>query len=108
VNSHSSGVRKPSESELLDALESARPSVAPVKKYLVRPGHVTSFEDGDRHWISAPALIRLYNVDPHECVIDGQDMASPRLRGYNQGFLDSSMGPRTRLRRQLRRPEARP
>jgi hypothetical protein len=40
-----------------------------MKKYLVDPGWVTSVTDGDRHYIGAVALMRLYGVDPRECVI---------------------------------------
>jgi hypothetical protein len=37
-------------------------------KYLVYPGHVISKSDGDRHFISYSQLIRLYGVDPMECM----------------------------------------
>jgi len=39
------------------------------KKYLVIPGTITSESDGDLHYISASSLIRLYGVDPRECVV---------------------------------------
>jgi len=39
------------------------------KRYLVVPGWVRSRVDGDRHWIGAERLMRLYGVDPAECVI---------------------------------------
>jgi hypothetical protein len=38
-------------------------------RFAVYPGRVLSAHDGDRHFISAPQLIRLYGVDPRECVI---------------------------------------
>lgn len=41
----------------------------PTKKYLVVPGYTISRNDGDRHYISAPALMRLYGVSPLECVV---------------------------------------
>lgn len=43
------------------------------KKYLIFPGYVTSSNDGERHHISAYRLIKLYRVNPAECVIyDGR------------------------------------
>lgn len=36
-------------------------------KYLVVPGYVTSKNDGDRHFIGAGDLMRLYGVNPQEC-----------------------------------------
>jgi hypothetical protein len=38
-------------------------------KYLVCPGIVISKSDGDKHYISASDLIRLYKVNPLECKI---------------------------------------
>lgn len=40
-----------------------------MKKYLICPGYVISKNDGDRHYISAHQLMRLYKVKPSECVI---------------------------------------
>ena len=37
------------------------------KKYILHPGYVTSKNDGDRHFISAPELAKLYNVPLEEC-----------------------------------------
>lgn len=42
-------------------------------KYVIFPGPVTSGNDGDVHFIDAPTLIRLYKVDPKECVIYHSD-----------------------------------
>lgn len=42
---------------------------APRFKYLVLPGYVSSQNDGDRHFIGAAQLIRLYGVHPSECRI---------------------------------------
>lgn len=55
--------------------------MAPVKKYLIYPGYVTSRNDGERHYISAGQLIRLYRVDPAECII--YDGRAEKLRGIN-------------------------
>ena len=38
-------------------------------KYVVCPDFVISQTDGDRHWISASALIRLHGLNPKECLI---------------------------------------
>jgi hypothetical protein len=38
-------------------------------KYVICPGYVTSKTDGQRHYIGAMQLIRLYQVDPKECEI---------------------------------------
>lgn len=39
------------------------------KRYMVCPGYVYSRSDSDRHWISADRLIRLYGVNPAECIV---------------------------------------
>lgn len=41
-----------------------------VRRYLVRPGWVTSKNDGKRHFICADRLIELYGVDSEECVVE--------------------------------------
>ena len=40
-----------------------------MDKYLLHPGYVVSKTDGDRHYITAKMLMKLYNVRPEECVI---------------------------------------
>lgn len=40
-----------------------------VKKYLLLPGSVISRRDGQPHYISAGALMHLYNVPMSACVI---------------------------------------
>jgi hypothetical protein len=42
--------------------------MASEKRYLLCPGYVTSKNDGQRHFINAYELTRLYGVDPRECV----------------------------------------
>lgn len=37
-------------------------------KYVVHPGWVTSAHDGDRHYIEFYQLVRLYGVNPIECI----------------------------------------
>jgi hypothetical protein len=43
------------------------------KRYLVRPGRVTSQEDGRQCFVTAKALMALYGVKPIECVIERDD-----------------------------------
>lgn len=38
-------------------------------KYLVYPGIIVSKNDGDRHYIGADKLMKLYGVNPQECKI---------------------------------------
>ena len=38
-------------------------------KYVVYPGYVRSKYDGDRHYITAKQLIKLYEVNPLKCHI---------------------------------------
>ena len=40
-----------------------------MHKYLLYPGYVVSETDGKRHYITAKALMKLYNVPPEECVV---------------------------------------
>lgn len=42
-------------------------------KYVVIPGQVMSQSDGQIHYIDAPALMRLYKVNPKECVVKHGD-----------------------------------
>lgn len=39
-----------------------------MKKYLVIPGYVTSKTDRNIHYITFHRLVKLYRVDPKECV----------------------------------------
>ena len=40
------------------------------KKYVICPCYVVSKKDGDCHYIDAPTLMRLYGIDPRECIIN--------------------------------------
>jgi hypothetical protein len=52
-------------------------------KYLVIPGYVISENDGDLHYIGAPKLMRLYGVDPRECIAAPDDLSvGEALRRY--------------------------
>lgn len=39
------------------------------KKYLLFPGYVISQNDGDRHYINAIVLARLYSINLSECIV---------------------------------------
>lgn len=56
-------------------------------KYLIIPGWVTSKNDGDRHWITAEQLMRLYVVRREQCIVAGQtylaQIAGPRFDSRN-------------------------
>lgn len=39
-----------------------------MKRYCLVPGWVRSINDGDRHYISAISLMKLYGVRANECV----------------------------------------
>lgn len=39
-----------------------------TKKYLLIGDYVSSKNDGDRHFIDAKTLCRLYNLNPEDCV----------------------------------------
>lgn len=40
-----------------------------TRHYLLIPGQVTSKTDGQRHWVTAAELVRLYGVDPADCLV---------------------------------------
>lgn len=40
-----------------------------VQRYLVHPGLIQSRTDGDRHFVSARQLMKLYAVHPAACLI---------------------------------------
>lgn len=56
-------------------------------KYLVIPGRVRSKKDGEVHYVGPWALMRLYGVNPRECVImrpglgEGLVRLAPRADG---------------------------
>ncbi len=49
-----------------------------MKKYLVCPGIVVA-HDGDKHYIGANELMRLYKVSPKECTIIDTPIAAHGL-----------------------------
>jgi hypothetical protein len=53
-----------------------------MKKFVIHPGYVTSMQDWEEHWISAGQLMRLYMVDPNECIVD-----DGHLTGYSEQYL---------------------
>lgn len=65
----------------------------PAVRYLLLPGHVTSRTDGQRHWVGSGELIRLYGVDPRECV--SADPRHPRADTAIARLIDSGLIPLT-------------
>lgn len=55
-----------------------------MKKYIVVGGWVTSRNDGERHYVSAEKVARLYNVDPRECYL----ASGPLDALYNSNYPD--------------------
>lgn len=53
-----------------------------VAKYALHPGMVTSKRDGDRHFIDAHQLARLYGVRPSECVVVPWNVEQGRERQH--------------------------
>lgn len=60
-------------------------------KYLVLPDFVRSRSDGDKHWISGRDLIRLYDVNPAECMT---------INGFTHGYSDKYLSSLIPLRPQ--------
>jgi hypothetical protein len=54
----------------------------PTPKYVLHPGYVTSKNDGDRHFIDAKKLARLYSVPMCECVVQ-PDISDPRNKYWH-------------------------
>ena len=53
---------------------------APNKRYIVIPGHVVSWHDHQRHFISADRLMDLYGVRRVECVtVPPHQVEDPRI-----------------------------
>lgn len=54
-----------------------------VKKYLVIGGYVHSKNDGHRHYIPASTLVRLYGVNPHDCLMADRNEVDRVLMGID-------------------------
>ena len=59
-----------------------------MKKYIVRPGCVTSRSDGDRHYISAGMLMHLHQVQISECVIIRNKEDLYKLKGFRRNLIN--------------------
>lgn len=57
------------------------------KKYAVCPGYVRSENDGDRHYIGFSALVRLYGVDPTECLLVSPQAQDSTLPPYVEELI---------------------
>jgi len=52
-------------------------------KNIIRGGYVKSKSDGDIHYITAWKLLKLYKLNPRECLlIDNWDDERDKLRGH--------------------------
>ena len=57
-------------------------------KYIVVPGYIRSINDGDKHFITGEQLIRLYKVNPKECVIVSPGKEWGKFREADQIILE--------------------
>jgi hypothetical protein len=62
-------------------------------KYALHPGWIISKKDGDRHYISAGALIRLYKVKPTDCWIWSKEFNHVSI-GPSRPHFDKHLFPR--------------
>lgn len=51
-----------------------------MKRYILHTGYVESKSDGQRHFIGAAELARLYGVDMRNCVVDDEN--GQNMRGF--------------------------
>ena len=71
-----------------------------TKKYLCVGGFIHSRHDGDRHYISARQLVRLYDVSYLECILYDSDkvpfdQVMQAIRIYTERFPDIQiLGPK--------------
>jgi len=52
-----------------------------TKLFLVYPGEIESAIDGDIHKVGAKDLMRLYGVDPKDCIVVNNGYETKGLRG---------------------------
>lgn len=69
-----------------------RTAESTVKKYIMHPGWVLSHRDGDRHYVRGADLIRLYKLDPAECIVAWQpaDLHGIDVNAYTHLYPDPS------------------
>ena len=56
------------------------------KKYLVLPGEIKSISDGQRHYVTAGELMRLYRVPRSECVVL-DEREQPRMERHYRHLI---------------------
>lgn len=67
--------------------------MAVMIRYILHPGWVESWNDGDRHYIDAPKLARLYGVPWNQCIV--HDPMRPETRAGFVGLpTDKHLWPR--------------
>lgn len=59
-------------------------SPPPTKMFVVWPGYIHSKADGDRHFVTAERLIRLYNVPLRDCIVVHWGQEGRCLAGLHQ------------------------
>lgn len=59
-----------------------------VKKYRCLGGYIEA-TDGDRHYISASRVAKLYGIRPEECIFVNVDTPDTNLRSYSAEFINS-------------------
>lgn len=55
-------------------------------KYAIHPGWVVSKNDGDNHYINYSQLIRLYGLNPNECINWEFDSIGRNPRNYKHFY----------------------
>lgn len=64
-------------------------------KYILYGGEVRSQNDGDIHFISAQKLMKLYNLNPKDCVLINNDIdRKTKLAGLNLNGVHMVLHPR--------------
>ena len=53
-----------------------------MKKYILHPGHIDSKFDSDTHFISGQMLMRLYKLNPENCIILNYENPT-NIEGYD-------------------------
>ena len=59
-------------------------------KYVIHPGKIISQRDGDVHYLSFGRLIRLYALNPRDCICatDGKDRSNHYPKGVIHLYPD--------------------
>jgi hypothetical protein len=58
-----------------------------MKLWLICPGTVVSANDGDRHYVGARELMRLYDVPPEDCIVENGVGRAPGVSSFIESKL---------------------